>query len=86
METEGQKVLEQGAGLQKRLGSSNSPSKEEREAFAREEKKWRLVVEWGINHYTKEMRDEAVQALKRLLGDPAKPGPKLDQIKQFLGV
>jgi hypothetical protein len=75
----------EGAALLARIGSGPSPSAEERASFLRSEERWRLGVRYLINWYTKESREEAVQALKQLLGDDKMSGPKLQQLRTQLG-
>jgi hypothetical protein len=83
--TRAQQLETWGTALTNRLGSNNSPTAQEREAFLSQEKAWRLAVKYQMNWFHEQSREEAVQGLKRLLEDPSRPGPKLDQMRSRLG-
>jgi len=84
-EAVGWNLVSRGNDIEKRIGSNNSPSKEEREAFLREENQWRLAMRYQLNWSIDNAPSKAVQDLKQLLEDPSKPGPKLDLIRVHLG-
>jgi hypothetical protein len=83
LEDFGKKLLAMGTALEQRVGSDNPPTKEERAAFLEAEEGWRLSVKYSIDVFKQRSRDEAVQALKALLGD--KTGPRLAEIRVHLG-
>ncbi|RZQ59373.1 DUF4157 domain-containing protein [Amycolatopsis suaedae] len=53
--------------LDARLGSDNSPTPQERQAFFTEEESWRLSAKYAMNKYRTDGREEAVNALGRAL-------------------
>src|SRR5262249_11908415 len=76
-ETWAQQIEKNGTALVNRLGSSTSPTAEERQAFLNEEHKWRLVVKGLQNMFHENKREEAVNGLGELL---YRFGPKFDQM------
>jgi hypothetical protein len=84
-EAVGWNLVSRGSDIEKRISSSSSPSKEEREAFLRDENQWRLAVKYQLNWSIDNAPSKAVQDLKQLLEDPSKPGPKLDLLRVHLG-
>ena len=53
--------------LDARLGSDNSPTPDERQAFFAHEENWRLSIKYAMNKYKEDGRDEAINALGELV-------------------
>ena len=78
-------LLSKGEALERRLGSGNEPTKEERDSFAHEEEQWRQAVSAALNYYKEHSLDEARAVLDELLNSE-KYGGRLAQIRVHLGL
>ena len=76
------RLHEAGSVMESRIGTKNSPTQIERQAFLAEELRWRLAMKGFMNHFQSEARPEAVNRLSELMDDV---GPKLRQIRIHLG-
>lgn len=77
-----QQIEKKGTALTNRLGSGNSPTNKERQAFLDEETKWRSAVKYGMDRFRENSREEAANGLAELLD---RFGPKLAEIRIHLG-
>jgi hypothetical protein len=59
-------------------------AKDDVQAFLRDEKLWRLMVDYQLNWSIDHAPGQPVQDLKDLLKDPSRPGQKLDAIRARL--
>lgn len=77
-----QRLHDTGMALERRLGTEDSPTESERQAFLAEELSWRLAMKGYMNHFQSAARPEAVNRLGELVDSF---GGKLRQIRIHLG-
>jgi hypothetical protein len=78
----GEQLRSRGAALVDRVGTSDSPTQAQRDAWLSEEQSWRQTVAQLIERFTAASRSEAVTALSELR---EKTGGQLSDIRTRLG-
>jgi hypothetical protein len=77
-----QRLENRAVALQNRIGSANSPSPEESQAYIREELAWVNAMKYTMNVLNEKGREEAVNKIGELLD---RKGPMLHQVSIYLG-
>lgn len=81
----GDSIVRRGSRLEQQVQSNTSPSQQEINKFLQDETGWRTSVKYMANWSVDNWPSQATQGLKALLEDPAKPGPRLKELRQHLG-